>query len=76
MPKLLEALEIEYLRYFFDQVNLTVQERYFLEEGFEMCFQKSVPSSLKMRTSNIVIPSNSKVPNIPLPPKIPDFDKL
>ena len=77
MPKLPEALEIEYLRYFFDQVNLMVQERYFIEEGFEICFQKSVPSSMKMRTSSIVIPESPKTPNIPPPPNNPkDFEKL
>jgi len=78
MPKLPQALEIEYLRYFFDQVNLTVSERYFLEEGFELCFQKSVPSALKMRSSlnAPIIPADAKTPKLPPPPSIPDIHKL
>lgn len=77
MPRLPEATELEYLRYFFDQVNLTVSERYFIEEGFEMCFNAQVPSSYKMRRSVIdLFPTDPKTPNIPLPPKVPDIEKL
>jgi hypothetical protein len=53
--------EIEYLRYFFDQVCISSEERAFLEEGFELCFNKAVPDHLKMKTLEPVI----KVPTLP-----------
>lgn len=49
------ASEIEFLRYFFDQVSISTEERAYLEEGFELCFNKVVPEHLKteVNTSKI-----------------------
>lgn len=60
MNKLI-ASEIEYLRYFFDQVCISSEERAFLEEGFELCFNKAVPDHLKMKTPESAI----KIPTLP-----------
>lgn len=46
-----EASEEEYLRYFFENANVSVQERIFLEEGFELCYNGRVPESLKIDLS-------------------------
>lgn len=43
-----EASEEEYLRFFFENVKVSVQERIFLEEGFELCYNSRVPKSLKL----------------------------
>jgi len=43
-----EASEEEYLRFFFENANLSIQERIFLEEGFELCYNGKVPKNLKI----------------------------
>lgn len=61
----LTTTEIEYLKYFFDQVNISPEERIFIEEGFELCFNKKVPDNMKMKIDNYKkIPKAPKVPSI------------
>lgn len=43
-----EALELEFLRYFYDQSGISIQERIYIEEGFELCFNKKVPKEYKI----------------------------
>jgi hypothetical protein len=43
-----EATEEEYLRYFFDNAKIPIQERVFLEEGFELCYNAEVPKALRI----------------------------
>lgn len=49
-----EATELEFLRYFYDQASLSMQERYFLEEGFELCFNKKVPKDYKININDLI----------------------
>jgi hypothetical protein len=43
-----EASELEFLRYFYDQSSISVQERIYIEEGFELCFNRKVPKEYKI----------------------------
>lgn len=76
------ASEVEFLRYFFDQANITSKERLFLEEGFELCFGKSVPEHLKIKVDEKdtdPAPPPAEILEeikIPKPPRAPSLKEL
>ncbi len=59
-----EASELEYLKFFFDNAKVSVQERIFLEESFELCYNGTVPLALKAEVS--VISKQPTIEQIPL----------
>ena len=62
-----EATEEEFLRFFFDNARVPAQERIFLEEGFEICFNFRVPDHLKVNLMKVA-PDTART--VPAPPPI------
>lgn len=63
-----EASEEEYLRFFFENAKVSVQERIFIEEGFEICFNNSIPNTLKIDLNKEIKVSDRKTIRCPPPP--------
>jgi len=71
------ANEIEYLRYFFDQVNVSPEEHILIAEAFEMYSGKRVPIQLIRSTDPSPSPQTYAeeliIPKAPYMPSISEF---
>lgn len=70
------ASEFEYLKYFFENANISSKDRVILEEDFELCNNCLVPESLKLnlKKDKEYMDSRTTIPVIN--PIILDFDDL
>lgn len=83
--------ELIFLQFFFENVNLSLQERLILEESFECCFNYKVPEKFKLKQeefTNKIFEDLDKTQEFEAytekevleddltPPKVPDFTDL
>lgn len=61
--------ELIFLKFFFEQAEISIERRAFIEESFEMIFNKKVPSNYKLNMDTY----NKGLKNLKIPgaPKIP-----
>jgi hypothetical protein len=73
-----EILQLKFLRFFFDQCNVSLRDKIIIEESFEFCFDSKVPEDLRVNRDFINDTERDLTSDIPCPPRIPNIilDKI
>jgi hypothetical protein len=69
-----EILQLKFLKFFYDQCNVSLRDRIIIEESFECCFNFKVPDSLKVNRYLINDTERDLISKIPKEPKVPNIN--
>jgi hypothetical protein len=68
-----QELEFEFLKFFFEQCNISLRDRIIIEESFEYCFNSKVPENFKINRDSIFNIEPDLISDIPKSPRLPSI---